>query len=151
MKFYRKDMMKITGLTSRRIEFLVSQRMFDSIDADGPGSGNPVEFKPRHVVETYLMKQLNIKGIALKAAKDMLSVLRAYPLYRDLFNADALKEMFLKERYKKVFVAFFNESNEVAVYHVGNEKNVVAVDMQTHESCVVVHLTDIFKKLTELM
>ena len=59
--------------------------------------------------------------------------------------------MFLKERYKKVFVAFFNDSNEVAVYHVGNEKNVVAVDMQTHESCVVVHLTDIFKKLTELM
>jgi ssDNA-specific exonuclease RecJ len=143
MELTRTKIAELVGIDAKRIQFYIHQQVFD--DLNFQGRGKPTLFKLRHLVEVFLIKELDRKGVALSAIKDILKQLRGYALFTNYFKNDRIKKLFSSKKHPKIYVIFFNESNKVDLKQIGREDTRIPdFDMMGYKSAVIIDLSHAF-------
>lgn len=147
--FRRTQVAEIVGMDGYRIQFYLFQGVYDNPVRQG--RGKPTMLTTRHLVETFLIKTLDEKGITLSTIKSILGQIRGYSKFKGYFTGDAIKARFSGKRAPRVYVTFFNESNEVHLTEVGRDDSMVpGFDMRGHKVAVVIDLTEAFVTVAQL-
>jgi len=150
--FKRTQIAEIAEVDALRLQFYIAQGVYDDLVKQGRGKATLLS--TRHLIETFLIKELDRKGVILSAIKASLHQLRQYKHFQGYFIGDRIKKLFLAKKYPKIYIIFFNEVNKVDLFQVGFAKGeatrVPSFDMRGYKSAVVIDLTEAFLTVAKL-
>ena len=84
-KYTRKEISKIVEIPDRRIEFYTNQGVL-SAGFWKIGRGIARQYSQQNILELFIIKKLNLNGIALATSKMILHKLVDYATFRRMFS-----------------------------------------------------------------